>query len=80
MSPSLSQINRRLDTLGTCLLTMTALRGHLQKEEHCCFHWSCVNFPLVYTYSNEIKYIDSFLDYLFEQETYYRALQIKKNK
>lgn len=80
MSPSLSQINRRLDAIGTCLLTITALRGHLRNEEHSCFYLPCGSFRKMYVYTDELKYIDSFLDYLFSQEAYYRELQIKKNK
>ena len=78
MPPSLSQINRRLDALETCLLTMTALREHLRKEEHFCFTLSCNMFRNMYVYSEELKYIDSFLNYLFGQEQYYRALKNKK--
>ena len=79
MSWTLEQINKRLDAIETCLLTMTELRGYLRKAEHTCFHLlPCFNFPKVYVYTEELKYIDSFLKYLFDQEKYYRTLKNEK--
>lgn len=64
----LKRINDRLDALETCLLTMTALREHLIKEEK--KYCSCL-FPFN-KYDEEINQIDSFLNYLFAQEEKFR--------
>lgn len=65
----LKRVNDRLDALETCLLTMTALREHLRKEETKL----CSCLPIFDNkYEEEIIYIDSFLNYLFAQEEKFR--------
>jgi hypothetical protein len=80
MTKELDYINDRLDALETCLLTMTELRGYLKKAQNNCFSHFHFHFPHFKhcRYANEIKYIDSFLDYLFVQEKYYRTLKASK--
>ena len=75
---SLQLLNDRLDALETCLLTMTELRGYLRKAENNRFSLCGLNLYDKNSFTKEIRHIDIFLTYLFEQEKHYRTQQQSK--
>jgi len=72
---TLKRLNERLDDLGTCMLTMTALRKHLCESEikHRRFGYS--NPFECNQYMKERVYIDGFLEYIFSEIEYYFKLR-----
>ncbi len=72
---TLKQLNDRLDDLGTCMLTMTALRKHLCESEIKNRRFGYSNPFESNEYKEERVYIDGFLEYIFAQTEYYLKLR-----
>ena len=68
---TLKRLNERLDDLGTCMLTMTALRQHLVDSEIKYRRFGYSNPFESNQYMKERVYIDGFLEHIFAEIEYY---------